>query len=895
MLRGWEFFAVVGIASLQTWAGGMALAQESPPGDRRTLHAAPSSHDFATLNWSETENFKLVQSTGVTLVEGVAPEESEATIEANARPVSVPANIERFAVAQVLEPIRIVDIQLTVGAEGVEVIAIVDEGVLPVPQTETVGNALVVEIPGTVLALPETEEFVVAEPTADIASIRAETSDRNTVIVTVAGVNAPPQADVGTEKGALTLNVTGGSATATEEGVDDAIEIVVVGRDEGYAVSEATTGTRTETPLRDIPQSVQVVPQEVLEDQQVIRLNDALRNVSGVVAGSNDPRGQRFTVRGFDSASVLRDGFRLTNGATGNIGFPELANVEQIEVLKGPAAVLYGASEPGGVINLVTERPLSEPFYELSFRAGNRSLIEPSIDLSGPLSEDGRALYRLNALYRRENYFRDFNQPIERFFFAPVLDLAINARTDVIMEVEYTNDERPSDFGLVAVGDEVADIPFDRALNDRDIAATTEVVRAGYRIEHRVTEDWTLRNAFSYNSFAPSAVVTIGPGLDEETGIVTNTPILLDQPAELYDLQTNVVGEFATGSVEHTLLAGVDLFLRRESDQEARGDLSVTNTLDIFDPDYSSRVIPDFDETPVILDTRSKTENLSVYVQDRVALLDNLKLLAGIRYDTVTQRTIQSSAFSPEETDTNRSDDAFSPRVGLVYQPIEPLSLYTSYSRSFTPNFGTTVEGDTLEPERGEQFEIGARAELLDGRFIANLALFNLVKENVATTDPDNPLFSVAVGEQRSRGVELDLSGELRPGWNIIANYAFLDTEITEDNGDLEGNELFGVPTHNVNLWTTYDIQSGPLSGLGFGLGVNYVGDRFGDNANSFTLDSYFLTNAAISYQQDSWELGLNFRNLFDIDYIESSENSRNSEINPGEGFTVIGSMSVEF
>ena len=267
----------------------------------------------------------------------------------------------------------------------------------------------------------------------------------------------------------------------------------------------------------------------------------------------------------------------------------------------------------------------------------------------------------------------------------------------------------------------------------------------------------------------------------------------------------------------------------------------------------------------------------------------------GLRYDTVTQDSFSASVFNPAGADTSRTDDAFSPRVGLVYQPIEEVSLYTSYSQSFAPNFGNTPTGDTLEPEKGEQFEVGTRAELLGGRLVASLAWFNIVKENVATTDPNNPLFSVATGEQRSRGVELDVIGEILPGWNIVANYAYTDTEITENNDGLEGNRLFGVPEHSANLWTTYDVQEGPLTGLGLGVGVNFVGERFGDNANSFNLESYVLTNAAISYERDNWQLGLNFRNLFDVDYIESAENSRTSEINPGEGFTVIGSVSVEF
>ena len=281
-------------------------------------------------------------------------------------------------------------------------------------------------------------------------------------------------------------------------------------------------------------------------------------------------------------------------------------------------------------------------------------------------------------------------------------------------------------------------------------------------------------------------------------------------------------------------------------------------------------------------------------MQDQVTLLDNLFLLAGLRYDTVTE----SSEDFQADTRDSQSSDAFTPRVGLVYQPSEELSLYTSYSTSFSPNSAITAAGDLLEPERGRQFEIGARAELLEGRLSANLALFNITKQNVATADPNalpGQNFSVASGEQRSQGIELDVIGEVAPGWNIVANYAYTDADITQDNSGLEGNRIFGVPEHNANLWTTYEIQQGDFAGLSVGIGFNYVSDRFGDNENSYTLGDYFLTNAALSYQRNNWTAALNFRNLFDVNYIDSSEGIRFIENRPGAGLTILGSVSFEF
>ncbi|MGD1901857.1 MAG: TonB-dependent siderophore receptor [Geitlerinemataceae cyanobacterium] len=202
--------------------------------------------------------------------------------------------------------------------------------------------------------------------------------------------------------------------------------------------------------------------------------------------------------------------------------------------------------------------------------------------------------------------------------------------------------------------------------------------------------------------------------------------------------------------------------------------------------------------------------------------------------------------------------------------------------------------GDLLDPERGEQFEIGARAELLDGSLVTNLAVFDIEKRNIALTDSLNPGFSIDVGSQRSFGVELDVIGEILPGWNVVANYAYIDAEITEGEAGTEGNRPNNIPEHNFNIWTNYTLQSGPLEGLSFGLGGNFLSERFGDAANSFEFDSYFLTNAAISYKRDNWRAALNFRNIFDIDYIEASLDNRGT-IYPGAGFTAIGTLSVEF
>ena len=791
--------------------------------------------------------------------------------------------------------VQIIGVRLEETAAGLQIILETAEGELTAPTTTVSGNALIAEIPNAVLALPEGGEFQQFEPAGGIALVQITELPDDRVQVVITGTDAAPVVELDTAATAVTLSVVPGVAQ-TGEG-DEAIQIVVTGEEGSrYFEPNSSTATRTDTPLRDIPQSIQVVPREVLEDQQVITLEDALRNVSGAVSSEQTFNGQQFIIRGFEGATILQDGLRRNDGRL--VGFAGLTNLESVEVLKGPASVLAGAAQPGGVINLVTKQPLGQPFYNLELLVGNRGLISPSLDFSGPLTADGHLLYRLNALVRTEDSFRDFDTDSRQSFIAPTIHWLISDRTDLTVSLEYTDDERPADGGLVAIGDEVADIPFDRVIGELDDAREQETLRVAYNFEHRFSDNWRIRNAFSYlNSDAESTIFSpVSPSADE-AGNILLAPSAVKTPLEVFDLQTNVVGEFNTGSIEHTLLFGVDLFrLREPGGRELRSDFFTPIAFNVFDSIYGTISRPDIEDTLLFSALEIRSDTLGVYLQDQVTLLDNLKLLVGVRYETVEQETINNPTdLNPDSSESTLNEDAFTPRLGLVYQPIEEVSLYGSYTTSFLPNSAATVDGDVLEPERGEQFEIGARAELLEGRLVANLAFFDIIKKNVATTDPDNIFFSVATGEQRSRGIELDIAGEILPGWNIIANYAYTDAEITEDEDGNEGNRLTGVPEHNFNLWTTYDIQDGSLEGLGFGLGFNYVSERFGDTANSFTADGYFLTNAAVSYERDNWRAALNIRNLFDVDYIESAGRTRTLGISPGEPFTLIGSFAIDF
>ncbi|VEP16472.1 Ferrichrome-iron receptor (fragment) [Hyella patelloides LEGE 07179] len=534
--------------------------------------------------------------------------------------------------------------------------------------------------------------------------------------------------------------------------------------------------------------------------------------------------------------------------------------------------------------------------YSSVSESDKRGLIRPSIDLSGPLTPDGKLLYRLNAVYQSGDEIQDYDNDLDRFFFSPVISWQIGDRTNLTIELEYLDDERPASFGVPAFGDGIANIPLEQISNEPDDLIEQEYFNVGYDLEHRFSDSWKLRHGFRYTNEDTTLDTAIPLALNEETGILGRFWTRQAVANEVFTLQTNVVGEFATGSIEHQLLFGVDLN-RTNQDTINRIDLLNPLPLNIFAPVYEAFPRPeDFGELLLNSDEETETDRLGIYIQDQISFSDNLILLAGFRYDTVEQRlTGEQTAFFPDGADESQNDDGFSPRVGIVYKPIEEVSLYTSYSRSFAPNRLTSNVSDFFDPEVGEGFEVGVKTDLLNGKLVATLAYFDITKQNVVTEDPFVIGASIATGEQQSRGVELDTVGEILPGWNIIASYAFIDAEVSEDNIIEVGNQLNGVPQHSANLWTTYEIQSGDLQGLGFGLGFDFVGEREGDLENTFKLDSYFLTNAAIFYQGNNWRTAVNFRNLFDVDYIAGATATRERSNDPGEPFTVVGSFSIEF
>ncbi|MEA5605577.1 TonB-dependent siderophore receptor [Nostoc sp. UHCC 0252] len=769
------------------------------------------------------------------------------------------------------------------------------------PVSKSEGNNFIADIPNTQLNLPSGSEFRQENPGSGITVVTVINLDANTIRLTVTGVASPPKVELFDSDEGLIFGVavTGTvalpqpetekptSETPPEEPTaqqDEPIELVVTGEEDGYRVSNTSTGTKTDTPLRDIPQSIQVVPQEVLRDQQVTRLEDALRNIAGVNQSFNFGPLAFYSIRGFDvtETNLLRDG--LIDTLAGQVS--ELSSIERVEVLKGPASVLFGLGNPGGSINLISKRPLPDPFYAVEATIGSYSFYRGAVDLSGPLNDSKTALYRLNLAYRNSGSFVDFFNG-ESFNISPVISVALGEKTNLTLEAEYITTRDTIASGVPVIGSILPNPngKVSRNLNLTEPSDSFEqtIFRLGYRLDHKFSENWSINNAFRFAFRDLYQRRTDSRGLDEDNSTWLRSASESSSENRNYAMSTNLIGKFATGSIQHQLLFGFDL--NRFDNYNPVTPNFEAASINIFNPVYGQ---PRGSNILFSEGFRQQTNSLGIYLQDQVALTDNLKILLGGRFDVIDRKYEDLVS----NTESSGTDSAFSPRFGIVYQPIPAISLYTSYTSSFTPPGGSYFFGvdSSFEPERGNQYEIGVKADLND-RLSATLALFDLTRTNVTTEDPNRQGFSIQVGEQNSQGVELNLAGEILPGWNIFAGYAYIDARITKDNTLTPGNRLSNSANHSFNLWTSYEIQKGNLQGLGAGIGLFFVGDRANFD-NTYEVPSYFRTDASIFYKQDRFRAALNFKNLFDIDYFESSLGNR---VYYGQPFTVQGTVSWQF
>ncbi|MEH2012799.1 TonB-dependent siderophore receptor [Nostoc sp.] len=791
--------------------------------------------------------------------------------------------------------VQVTSVKANPSAKGVEVILQTSQGQQLQLVNRSAGNSFITDIPNAQLRLPNSDAFTFRseKPLAGITEITVTNFDANTIRVTVTGEAGVPTVELydSPNEGLIFSVASAASSTQQQQPTsetqpqqpsvqnDEPIELVVTGEQDRYNVPDTSTATKTDTPLRDIPQSIQVVPRQVLEDRKVRSVNEAVETVSGVVSGGSNfgaPSGDR-VIRGFNQSGNFRNGYR---DATESFTLTGVGTIEQVEVLKGPASVLFGAVEPGGIVNVITKQPLSEPYYSLGFEAGNFGYYQPSIDFSGPLNANKTVLYRFIASYQSSEGFQDFVKT-NITTIAPSITLKLGDRTELNLYYEYTNyNGYPNESGSWFFRDG-SFLPRSVFLGYPDLTfIDAKTQKFGYTLNQKLSDNWQIRNNFAVATTRTRDAFAGGADLVDDRLLVGISAERRGYSIDNYFGQIDLLGKFKTGSISHQVLVGFD-FNRNVQIFEAFISDSALPNLDIFNPDYNvpkPSYVPDYG-------FNSTSQSYGAYLQDQISILDKLKLLIGGRLDWVTDQSAESRS-------------AFSPRIGLVYQPSNSVSLYTSYSKSFVPDFSLNPDGEAFEPTKGTQYEAGIKADFLEGRLSATLAAYQITKTNILTTDPDPERgrlgYSIQVGEQRSRGIELDIAGEILPGLKVIGSYAYTDAEVREDNTIGVGNKLQGTPENQASLWTTYEIQKGNLKGLGFGLGLFYVGTRTGDVNNSFELPDYLRTDAAIYYRRDGFNAAINIRNLFDTDYFRSSY-GYTLGLERGAPLTIIGSIRWEF
>lgn len=682
-----------------------------------------------------------------------------------------------------------------------------------------------------------------------------------------------------------------------DENNEERTKIVVIGQQreadtQSYQPTTSVTGTRTNTNLLNVPQAVNVVPRQVLRDQAVRNIDEALYNVSGITQ-SNTLGGTQDAVmkRGFGDnrdGSILRDGVRSVQARNFT------PTTERVEVLKGPASMLYGMGEPGGVINIITKKPqlVQQTHIEgwgSSFKGGGGQL-----DVTGPLGQSGFA-YRMIVDHDETDYWRNFGRN-RQTVVAPSI-MWFGETTTVRVAYEHMDYLTPFDRGTIIdsrTGKPV-DTPRVRRFDEAYNATRGDQDNITLQIDQVLNDSWKSSLTYAYNRNRYSDNQARALLLDPVTGVLSRqADSTASAVSRAQAVQMTLNGDLDLGGMGHQMLFGFDY----EDNRTYRGDMirgKKNSNFNIYHPIYGLMPI----STAVSAKDSDQRENLKSYgwfMQDSIELTDKWLVLAGLRYDHFD---VFAGKGRPFITNTDTSDSKLIPRTGVVYKLTPELSFYGSYSESFKPNSSIATQIDSLPPEQGQSWEIGSKVELVNG-VTGTLALFDIAKRNVMVNELVNgETITRTAGRVRSQGVELDVAGQLTDNLSAIASYAYTDARVTEDP-DNKGNQMVNVARNSASLFLTQALGSTGWQGgdyLRIGAGVRYVGRRAGDAANSFTLDDYTVADAFISYSlpinnyQVKWQL--NVKNFFDKTYYPSS--GGNLRVAVGEPRQFVLRASVDF
>jgi iron complex outermembrane receptor protein len=707
---------------------------------------------------------------------------------------------------------------------------------------------------------------------------------------------------------------------ALAQGNQELREVTVVGN-KSLNQRPTSIGKLAIAPL-DMPQSSVTVERQVLEQQQALRISDVLANVSGVyVMGATGGMQEEIASRGFayTSANTFKNGVRFNNGI-----MPEVSSLERMEVLKGSAAILYGNVAAGGILNIVTKKPQFERGGSIGLRVGSFGFVKPMFDVYGAVGQSSKVAFRLNGTYEQGNSFRDVVKS-DRVYVNPSLLFKLSPKTDLVVEGDYLRDNRTPDFGIGAI-DYVIQDSRTRFLNTTDASNATQQTSATATLSSRLSEVWQVRALAGFQRYdnelrsaaRPSAIIA-KPGRNYGNW---GRGLQRTETAENYfNAQLDLTATFRTGAVGHTLLLGAD------ADQYNTNALAYVSqafdSVNIFNPSkvlgQPRNAVSSYDAMRYNTRTLGNTRRAGFYVQDLISILDNVKVLAGLRWsyqetpsDLLTyQAPLADGSMTVNLKENRRYDNAFSPRLGLVYQPIKTTALFASYSNSFTPQSNTALDnqGNPLPPSIIDQYEVGIKNDLFKGALSANVTAYHIVNSNqIQTILPNAPSYNPQqpstqqelAGQVTSKGVEVDVQSKPYQGLSFIAGYSYNNTAYTKSNIYDDGSRLRYNPAHTANLSLFYNFNQvfadqTFLKGLTAGVTTYYVGDRLagrnprnvntatglpwanGDANKYIAVPNYLQFDASLGYSFQNFQLRVKMANLLDeLSYNLHDDNSVN-------------------
>ncbi|WP_339837180.1 TonB-dependent siderophore receptor [uncultured Flavobacterium sp.] len=664
-------------------------------------------------------------------------------------------------------------------------------------------------------------------------------------------------------------------------------EVVVTGKNIDNPISIGKTSIK---PM-DLPQASSVITNVTLQNQQVNSITDILKNANGVyIMGTTGGYQEEIASRGFSlsSSNTFKNGIRYFNGMS-----IETSGLERVEFLKGSAAMLFGNVSPGGILNLVTKKPKYDFGGEVGFNFGSFNTIKPTLDVYGALNKNKTAAFRINSSYEKADSYRN-NVESERFYINPSFEFVLSKKTDLLIETDFTKDSRTPDFGAGIIDYKVVDLPRDRFLGVSWGKYDSQQFANTITINHRFNPNWNLNFVNGIRYYDTELFSNTRPNTGSNGGVQTNgdwnRSIQRTEAKDNYFMQQlDLKGLFTTGNIKHNVLIGADVENFKTA-TTAYNQFANYDTINIFE-NYNPANEPSIPTLTKNTLTDAPISRFGIYAQDLISFTEKIKVLAGIRYSYQDTRSDVLKYSDNSIISTKNYDGAFSPRIGLIYQPTKNHSIFATYSNSFDINIGQDDTGKALEPSIVDQYEIGIKNKLFTDKLYLNVTAYQISNDKFYQQSLANgnsySYVKVLTGEVRSQGIEVDITANPIKGLTMIAGYSFNETKFLDEGYYVAGSLLRYNPKNTANLSANYLVNEGKLKGINLGLISTYFGERYAgrstrtqvanDNRQLIYLQDFIQVDATLGYTFKQFRISTKLSNIFnELNYNVHDDNSVN-------------------